>query len=398
MPDSGAPVLRNRPPLAIYRPVPTSPPESAGTGIGPMVRARLEVDAAGRVTAASILSVDPPGPFDAQFRREALRALRRWRFRPGLAEGEPAPAEVSISVRFEPRTAEPPGWRRLGLDLFELGSERERRRRSILALPEEARRILRDEIAKEAEALLDPPRRREASSEHFTLVSDLPAPEVTRLLDALESAWISGEEFLGPRIPLQPAPARILAFGFSDRSRYATLVSAVDPFDRTSGIYHTAGVIAAHVDPADAEAATVTLLHEAAHAFIDTRVVRPGVEFPRWLHEGLAMYVGWRQEPGAAGTKVRERAAPASARLKLADLIGSTTAVFHGDQHEQYYSDSWRAVHFLRHGGETWAGERFPLLILYLAEGYDFAESFSGAYGAGPAGLEEPFRVHAASL
>ncbi len=146
----------------------------------------------------------------------------------------------------------------------------------------------------------------------------------------------------------------------------------------------------------EVEAARITLLHESAHAFIDVRVARPGVGLPRWLHEGLATDVGlgaaW-DEPGRSGGRDLPWGAH---RLKLADLIGSTAATFHGDLWAQYYGDSWRAVRFLRHGGDGWAAERFPRLILYLAEGYGFQESFRAAYGVEPGDLEDAFRLHAA--
>ncbi len=238
--EEAAPVPRNRPPLAIYRPVPLAPLESVGADPGPTIRARLSVDGAGRVTGVQILAVDPRGPLDLHFRRAALRGLHRWRFRPALVEGEPAPADVSVSIRFEPRTGIGEGWRLLSLSLFRIDSERERRRLGILALPEELRRAMREEISARAERMLHPGRRREASSEHFTLITDVPALDSPAILATLESAWVSCQEILGPRIPLQPAAVRTLAFAFSTEAQYDNLAASLDLFERSAGFYHPA--------------------------------------------------------------------------------------------------------------------------------------------------------------
>jgi len=38
-------------------------------------------------------------------------------------------------------------------------------------------------------------------------------------------------------------------------------------------------------------------------------------------------------------------------------------------------------VHFLRHGEDSWADERFPELLLYVAEGYPSDEVVRRIYG-----------------
>ena len=74
------------------------------------------------------------------------------------------------------------------------------------------------------------------------------------------------------------------------------------------------------------------------------------------------------------------------------EMFSADARTFYGERRAFHYAVSWLLVHFLRHGREHWADERFPAFTLYVAEGYPPTESFEAVYGAPPAAFEEEFR------
>ena len=72
------------------------PVDARADGVEGRVVVRYDVTAAGTVANAVVVESEPPGVFDAA----ALNAVRSWRFRPMVDQGEvvPAPARVSELV------------------------------------------------------------------------------------------------------------------------------------------------------------------------------------------------------------------------------------------------------------------------------------------------------------
>ena len=72
------------------------PAAAKAEGVEGRVVVRYDVTAAGAVDNAAVVESEPPGVFDAA----ALAAVRSWRFRPMVDQGEvvPAPARVSELV------------------------------------------------------------------------------------------------------------------------------------------------------------------------------------------------------------------------------------------------------------------------------------------------------------
>lgn len=421
--SSGSPTPRNRPALAIYRPLPSTPLQADGTDLQPVVRARLTVDPRGKVTRVVVLSIEPASRFDRHFLRAAVRGLNEWRFRPALRDGAPVEAEVPVTLRFEPRISGRGAGRYSTLALLLSDSRRESHRRRILALPEEQRTALRKALSDRAEEELAGPGV-EATSDRFRLITDAPEKTARALVENLEAAVTAGIGILERHVPIQPARGEIVVYVFSSEASYRSLAGVVDAFEWSSGLYHAAGFLAFHLEwPSSKETAAV-LIHEASHAMLDQHILRPGVLLPRWVDEGFAMYMelseieggtagagmdrggpdrpqfvppsdlGPPDRPGGRESKAGRRGPPFS----LAQLIESSNAAFYGARRDQYYLDSWRAVHFLMQGGEDWASERFPLLVLYLAEGYDVERSILRVYGRTISELEGPFRRHARGL
>lgn len=416
-PDPSDPA--DRPALAIYRPVPRIPVESQGTGLRPLVRASLSVDARGRVARVRVEAIEPSTHLDVHFRREAVAGLGRWRFRPERRGGLAVPVEVPVSIRFEPRTGGG-RWEHLSLGFLRVDRDRETRRMQVLALPSEQRRRLRDGLLDEARELLDPAATVERASEGFLLLTDAPPGTAATLLGHLEMASRAATDLLGGLVPLQPAREQLVTVVFTSRARYREMARRADAFEWSAGLYHPAGFLAFHLEWAEPEPLLATLVHEATHAVMDQRVMRPGVLLPRWLDEGLATYLGFSEVedgvlvPGRGGRWLERMrfvpvgppsgegqgeggggSEPRGRPFTLQDLMASGATTFYGERREQYYRDAWKAVHFLRHGEEGWAEERFPRLILYLAEGYDMAAAFRRVYGVAPEELEKAFRRHA---
>ena len=160
------------------------------------------------------------------------------------------------------------------------------------------------------------------------------------------------------------------------------------------------------------------MLHETTHAYLDRYIAKPGVYFPRWLNEGFAEYVGNSQikkrelVPGrtrrtaiyntpwgavmafsSAQFSLEElkRAIRQEKGLSLQRVLEATVTEFYGAARRMYYTTAWLLVHFLRHAQDGWAIEKFPNLVLYVAEGYPALDAFREVYGE-PTQFEESFR------
>lgn len=83
------------PPRVVEAPDPDYPPEEVGSGRTPVVVLHVTIDVEGRVVDAHV--DDSAGE---HFDREALAAVRRWRFEPARREGRPIAARVRVEVRF----------------------------------------------------------------------------------------------------------------------------------------------------------------------------------------------------------------------------------------------------------------------------------------------------------
>ena len=78
---------------AISTPSPRYPPDALRAGTGGEVQVEFTVDVDGSVTSARVVRADPPRTFD----REALNAVRRWRFEPVSA-----PVTTRRTINFSP--------------------------------------------------------------------------------------------------------------------------------------------------------------------------------------------------------------------------------------------------------------------------------------------------------
>ncbi len=85
-------------PIAINRPSPNYPREALRRGLGGTVRVEVNVTADGRVERMDLAESSGDRFLD----RAAMEAVRRWRFRPAMRNGQPVAATVVVPLEFNP--------------------------------------------------------------------------------------------------------------------------------------------------------------------------------------------------------------------------------------------------------------------------------------------------------
>ncbi|WP_206411946.1 energy transducer TonB, partial [Lysobacter enzymogenes] len=78
---------------AVSTPAPRYPPDALRAGTSGEVQVEFTVGTDGSVTAARVVRANPPRVFD----REAVNAVRKWRFQP-----VPAPVTTRRTIGFNP--------------------------------------------------------------------------------------------------------------------------------------------------------------------------------------------------------------------------------------------------------------------------------------------------------
>lgn len=411
-------------PLAIHAPPLQVPEETAGSGVAPEAAVKISIDARGAVTAVDVVSITPSTEQDDFFRRDLVRTLSQWRFAPATKDGRPEPSTLDWRVRF-------PAKPRQVTDTIDVatsplpGADAEQRRSQVLALPQEARRKLLEAQATIALRFLDAKRREDVSTPRFAVHCDADDRKVAATVgNNLEAIFNVLAQELLPGISLQPEPYKVHVFVYRDRASYFELLNQMPIYEFSAGFYSPAGLIAFHLEQPTNESLLNLLLHEATHAFLDRHVVRRGVALPRWLGEGFADYVGnsridkGRLQPGktltrkfemqsgmvfgvqtVAGAQLEEakRALRQGKGLGVRAMLEASPDIFYGEKASLYYASSWLLVHYLRDGAPGWAQNRFPQLLLYLAEGYPQTAALRTVYGP-PESADEAFRKYVKSF
>jgi len=85
------------PPRLVRKVEPAYPRTARRRGITGTVRIKFLVDKGGRVTKASVVGASPPGIFE----KDALRAVRQWRFKPGVHRGRPVSVWAVQIIHFK---------------------------------------------------------------------------------------------------------------------------------------------------------------------------------------------------------------------------------------------------------------------------------------------------------
>jgi len=76
---------------------PTYPSREKRMGVEGYVKARLEVDATGRVISVQIVESKPKGAFD----KSVKKALKKWKFRPKTVDGKAVPQTGELRLNFK---------------------------------------------------------------------------------------------------------------------------------------------------------------------------------------------------------------------------------------------------------------------------------------------------------
>lgn len=82
--------------IPMVRPNPKYPPRALQAGIEGYVILDVTIDADGSVSAVSVIESKPKRLFD----REAIRAMKRWKFRPKIVDGKPQPQRAKQKLEF----------------------------------------------------------------------------------------------------------------------------------------------------------------------------------------------------------------------------------------------------------------------------------------------------------
>ncbi len=420
---SGAAEPERFPPVPLYTPSLIAPLEAAGTDLEPQVEVQIQVDSLGRVAEVEILSIKPSSELDDAFRRVVMETLERWRYAPALEDGKAVATRLSWGVQFPKRLEKPKfipkrSGSLLSSSLDSGGSSKGNSlRMEILSLPVKERLKQLEKLAALAHDQLQQERVQKHTTPLVMAYTDSQREGMAAALaNNIEATFKALHGILDGRIQAQPEPYRVVAFMFETRDQYRGLQQRGQAIEWSAGFYSPLGLLAFHTEMPTPESLLAIMLHESTHAFIDRYLAKPGVVFPRWLDEGFAEYVGNSQVrkgvlvPGRTprarlyggpwGTYIGDSHQAISAdtvrkaiarkeHITLESLLASSREEFYGTRHDVYYSTAWLVVHFLRHGEEGWE-EKFPDLMLYVAEGYPALDAFRQVYGE-PADFEEAF-------
>jgi hypothetical protein len=200
-----------------------------------------------------------------------------------------------------------------------------------------------------------------------------------RALDIGETAVRDTAELLGVT---EDAPVDFFVYASEDEFR-----GALGPGTRENvGGQANAGIrtLFALITPSEIDQPWVEVVvpHELVHLVFDTAVKNPYHFPPRWLNEGLAVYLSEGYTPG--DRQATERAASAGTLIPLDGLAGQfpTSA----DAFRLAYSESASAVDYLI---RTYGPDALVGLIRSYADGRTDDEAFRDALGVDVAGFGE---------
>ncbi len=95
-PAQSRPTTANRPPIPVSQPEPRYPRAALRAAIGGTVQVQVDVGPDGVPTSVSLVQ----GSGNRELDRAALDAVRRWRFQPAMANGQPSVGRVTVPIQF----------------------------------------------------------------------------------------------------------------------------------------------------------------------------------------------------------------------------------------------------------------------------------------------------------
>ncbi len=191
-------------------------------------------------------------------------------------------------------------------------------------------------------------------SEHYALLTDLPASEARPLLRVLEAFHRAASRFYG-RAPRTPKGTKLAVKLYTTRERFAEAMRADGLTPPESGGMYAYSTRAVYLFVQPTAAYTRHLLvHECAHQFLHLSVCRNDGSAPKWLDEGLAEYFGnhvWTGEELVLGRPEELVRLDGNFRLlqikrHLADPGWKFAEIFEPDWKFDY-ADAWGVVNFM---------------------------------------------------
>ena len=413
----------DRAPVLLRKSLLLTPIETAGTGLAPEVKVRVEVDERGRVAEVETLAITPASDYDDLFREVTRAEISEWRYAPAIEGGLAVGKTLEWTVKFQALARQQAGaggglrhWTTRPTSI-----NAEARRAQILALPLEQRKVLLRQHSATAEKFMPIANRRRFDTPRFVVIAESPDEKTAEVIAGnLEAIFNIIQDLFGDRIQPQPERLKIVVYVYARRASFEALTREIGFYEWSVGFYDPAGLFAFHLEMPTPEDLLGTMMHEATHAFIDRHMMEPGTHLPRWLGEGFAEYVGNSEfkkgklipgktpkekfvlVPGFGAVRAKpqprmslqevKRAIRQGEGLSIEQLTGADGNVFYGEKRALYYPSAWLLVHYLRHGEPRWADQRFPAFMLYTAEGYPAIEALKTVYGFSPEELDERFK------
>lgn len=438
---------QDSPPVLLRNIFLSGPIEASGRYLAPEVKVRIVVDERGKVSKVDVLSLNPSTNLDAAFKREAVIQLQNLRYAPARVGGKPKATTLEWTLRFgaaaesSNKSGENTLPEFLKIDLippeveFEKFELEQHAQFYFQPFEEKKKRLL--EMAQIAERHIDKQHRQEFTSKYFVVVTDSPTKGAAE--------WAAGNldaayEFLDDywRAVVEPMPDRlkILVFLVATGKQFNAITDELKYPGTAAHRRPTAmhpGFVVYPLELPSIERLVATLIHEASHVYNQRRLQAPYVNFPKWLEEGFAEYVGnseikdgllvpgkivkrryvinnptlgdgpdvhLRQSVAGADLEVVKKNLSAKEPLTVKELVGLSYDDFIDLDNEKtslHYAAGWILVHFLNHGRPEWQG-LFQKMMLYVAEGYPADQAIEVIYGFKLTEIEEEFRAYVKRL
>ncbi|MEM1182112.1 MAG: energy transducer TonB [Acidobacteriota bacterium] len=413
-PDRRPLLLRKSPLLPPYK--------SAGSGLAPEVKLKVEVDRRGAVDSVEVVKVTPSTEYDEIFREHAIAEISTWRWAPAIEGGEAVPATLTWTVQFQVSEGSIYGGdREIPRTLWLEQSFQ--RRDHLHSLSRSKKEEILGRYAEVAERFLVEKNRRHYVSPRFVVVTDSENVDTAGIVaQNLEASFDAVSDLHHPNIEPLKHRLKTLVYLYSTRQAFESARTALLPLTQEKSTYYSPGLITYHLELPSSDFLLSFLIHEASHAYSDHHLRPPGVRFPRWFEEGLAEYMGnstvkkGQLEVGTvrkrryvfdmnhfsggarlarttAGTDLQtvKKKIRSGEGLTLRQMVDAGRAEFYGPDFPIHYGTAWLFVHYLRHGRSEWEDGRFSKLVLYISEGYSDEAAIREVYGHSLAELEKPF-------
>lgn len=86
---------KTEPPVPVRTVAPDYPDELRREGVSGLVMVKCEIDASGNVASADVEKSS-----NAAFEKNAVAAVKKWKFKPAKQDGAPVAIKVSIPIKF----------------------------------------------------------------------------------------------------------------------------------------------------------------------------------------------------------------------------------------------------------------------------------------------------------